>query len=171
MLKIANRWLMRGCWSPNDQGRRSYDRFRERVMFPIRDKRGRVIGFGGRVLGDAPPKYLNSRKPIFSIKVASCMVFGEAQQDNADPQRPLVVEGYGCGGAGAMALTTPWHPWGRQPPPIYIQLLFRATNNVICCYDGDRAGRDVAWRALETAPPYMTDDASYALCFTRRRRS
>ena len=58
----------------NDQGR-SYDRFRERVMFPIRDKRGRVIGFGGRVLGDALPKYLNSPETDISIKVASCMAF------------------------------------------------------------------------------------------------
>jgi DNA primase len=77
----------------NDQGR-SYDRFRERVMFPIRDKRGRVIGFGGRVLGDALPKYLNSPETDIFHKGRQLYGLYEAQQDNAEPPRLLVVEGY-----------------------------------------------------------------------------
>lgn len=77
----------------NDQGR-SYDRFRERVMFPIRDKRGRVIGFGGRVLGNDTPKYLNSPETDIFHKGRQLYGLYEAQQDNAEPNRLLVVEGY-----------------------------------------------------------------------------
>ncbi|XNM88808.1 toprim domain-containing protein [Escherichia coli] len=77
----------------NDQGR-SYDRFRERVMFPICDKRGRVIGFGGRVLGNDTPKYLNSPETDIFHKGRQLYGLYEAQQDNAEPDRLLVVEGY-----------------------------------------------------------------------------
>lgn len=82
-----------GMLVTNDQGR-SYDRFRERVMFPIRDKRGRVIGFGGRVLGDALPKYLNSPETDIFHKGRQLYGLYEAQQDNPEPPRLLVVEGY-----------------------------------------------------------------------------
>ncbi|VEB89359.1 DNA primase [Citrobacter koseri] len=77
----------------NDQGR-TYDRFRNRVMFPIRDKRGRVIGFGGRVLGNDTPKYLNSPETDIFHKGRQLYGLYEAQQHNAEPQRLLVVEGY-----------------------------------------------------------------------------
>ena len=82
-----------GMLVTNDQGR-SYDRFRERVMFPIRDKRGRVIGFGGRVLGNDTPKYLNSPETDIFHKGRQLYGLYEAQQDNAEPNRLLVVEGY-----------------------------------------------------------------------------
>ncbi len=201
-----------GMLVTNDQGR-SYDRFRERVMFPIRDKRGRVIGFGGRVLGNDTPKYLNSPETDIFHKGRQLYGLYEAQQDNAEPNRLLVVEGYMDVVALAQyginyAVADIFHK-GRQLYGLYeaqqdnaepnrllvvegymdvvalaqyginyavaslgtsttadhIQLLFRATNNVICCYDGDRAGRDAAWRALETALPYMTDGRQLRFMF------
>ena len=149
----------------NDQGR-SYDRFRERVMFPIRDKRGRVIGFGGRVLGDALPKYLNSPETDIFHKGRQLYGLYEAQQDNAEPPRLLVVEGYMDVVALAQYdINYAVASLGTSTTADHIQLLFRVTNNVICCYDGDRAGRDAAWRALETALPYMTDGRQLRFMF------
>lgn len=149
----------------NDQGR-SYDRFRERVMFPIRDKRGRVIGFGGRVLGNDTPKYLNSPETDIFHKGRQLYGLYEAQQDNAEPNRLLVVEGYMDVVALAQyGINYAVASLGTSTTADHIQLLFRATNNVICCYDGDRAGRDAAWRALETALPYMTDGRQLRFMF------
>ncbi len=154
-----------GMLVTNDQGR-SYDRFRERVMFPIRDKRGRVIGFGGRVLGDALPKYLNSPETDIFHKGRQLYGLYEAQQDNADPNRLLVVEGYMDVVALAQyGINYAVASLGTSTTADHIQLLFRVTNNVICCYDGDRAGREAAWRALETALPYMTDGRQLRFMF------
>lgn len=154
-----------GMLVTNDQGR-SYDRFRERVMFPIRDKRGRVIGFGGRVLGDALPKYLNSPETDIFHKGRQLYGLYEAQQDNAEPPRLLVVEGYMDVVALAQYdINYAVASLGTSTTADHIQLLFRVTNNVICCYDGDRAGRDAAWRALETALPYMTDGRQLRFMF------
>ena len=149
----------------NDQGR-SYERFRGRVMFPIRDKRGRVIGFGGRVLGNDTPKYLNSPETDIFHKGRQLYGLYEAQQDNAEPNRLLVVEGYMDVVALAQyGINYAVASLGTSTTADHIQLLFRATNNVICCYDGDRAGRDAAWRALETALPYMTDGRQLRFMF------
>ncbi|KZR31595.1 DNA primase [Enterobacter quasihormaechei] len=154
-----------GMLVTNDQGR-SYDRFRERVMFPIRDKRGRVIGFGGRVLGDALPKYLNSPETDIFHKGRQLYGLYEAQQENAEPPRLLVVEGYMDVVALAQYdINYAVASLGTSTTADHIQLLFRVTNNVICCYDGDRAGRDAAWRALETALPYMTDGRQLRFMF------
>ena len=154
-----------GMLVTNDQGR-SYDRFRERVMFPIRDKRGRVIGFGGRVLGDALPKYLNSPETDIFHKGRQLYGLYEAQQAAAEPQRLLVVEGYMDVVALAQYdINYAVASLGTSTTADHIQLLFRATHNVICCYDGDRAGRDAAWRALETALPYMTDGRQLRFMF------
>ncbi len=154
-----------GMLVTNDQGR-SYDRFRERVMFPIRDKRGRVIGFGGRVLGNDTPKYLNSPETDIFHKGRQLYGLYEAQQDNAEPNRLLVVEGYMDVVALAQyGINYAVASLGTSTTADHIQLLFRATNNVICCYDGDRAGRDAAWRALETALPYMTDGRQLRFMF------
>ena len=154
-----------GMLVTNDQGR-SYDRFRERVMFPIRDKRGRVIGFGGRVLGDATPKYLNSPETDIFHKGRQLYGLYEAQQHEAEPQRLLVVEGYMDVVALAQYdINYAVASLGTSTTADHIQLLFRVTNNVICCYDGDRAGRDAAWRALETALPYMTDGRQLRFMF------
>ena len=154
-----------GMLVTNDQGR-SYDRFRERVMFPIRDKRGRVIGFGGRVLGDGMPKYLNSPETDIFHKGRQLYGLYEAQQAAAEPQRLLVGEGYMDVVALAQYdINYAVASLGTSTTADHIQLLFRVTHNVICCYDGDRAGRDAAWRALETALPYMTDGRQLRFMF------
>lgn len=154
-----------GMLVTNDKGR-SYDRFRERVMFPIRDKRGRVIGFGGRVVGDALPKYLNSPETDIFHKGRQLYGLYEAQQDNHEPARLLVVEGYMDVVALAQyGINYAVASLGTSTTADHIQLLFRATHQVICCYDGDRAGRDAAWRALETALPYMTDGRQLRFMF------
>ncbi|EKS1843369.1 DNA primase [Cronobacter muytjensii] len=154
-----------GMLVTNDKGR-SYDRFRERVMFPIRDKRGRVIGFGGRVLGDALPKYLNSPETEIFHKGRQLYGLYEVQQSDPNPPRLLVVEGY----MDVVALSQydinyAVASLGTATTAEHIQMLFRVTNNVICCYDGDRAGRSAAWRALETALPYMTDGRQLRFMF------
>ena len=154
-----------GMLVTNDQGR-SYDRIRERVMFPIRDKRGRVIGFGGRVLGNDTPKYLNSPETDIFHKGRQLYGLYEAQQDNDEPQRLLVVEGYMDVVALAQyGINYAVASLGTSTTADHIQLLFRVTKNVICCYDGDRAGRDAAWRALETALPYMSDGRQLRFMF------
>ncbi|MNL97805.1 DNA primase [compost metagenome] len=154
-----------GMLVTNDQGR-SYDRFRERVMFPIRDKRGRVIAFGGRVLGDGMPKYLNSPETEVFHKGRQLYGLYEAQQNHPTPQRLLVVEGY----MDVVALAQYGIDYavaslGTSTTAEHIQLLFRATDNVVCCYDGDRAGREAAWRALETALPYLNDGRQLRFMF------
>jgi DNA primase len=154
-----------GMLVTNDKGR-SYDRFRERVMFPIRDKRGRVIGFGGRVLGDALPKYLNSPETDIFHKGRQLYGLYEAQQSNPEPTRLLVVEGYmDVVALAQFGISYAVASLGTSTTADHIQLLFRATDNVVCCYDGDRAGRDAAWRALETALPYMTDGRQLRFMF------
>ena len=154
-----------GMLVTNDQGR-TYDRFRERVMFPIRDKRGRVIAFGGRVLGEGMPKYLNSPETEVFHKGRQLYGLYEAQQSHSTLQRLLVVEGY----MDVVALAQYGIDYavaslGTSTTAEHIQLLFRATDNVICCYDGDRAGREAAWRALETALPYLNDGRQLRFMF------
>jgi len=133
-----------------------YDRFRERVMFPIRDSRGRVIGFGGRVLGDDTPKYLNSPEtPIFHKGQALYGLY-EARQANRSISRLLIVEGYmdvvmlaqnGIRYAVATLGTATTHE--------HLELMFRTTSEIVFCFDGDRAGREAANRALENSLPVM----------------
>ncbi|KOO13575.1 DNA primase [Vibrio xuii] len=144
-----------GMLIENDKGNR-YDRFRGRVMFPIRDRRGRVIGFGGRVLGDGTPKYLNSPEtPIFH-KGKELYGLYEVMQAYREPPKVLVVEGY----MDVVALAQYDVDYsvaslGTSTTGDHIQLLFRQTNTVVCCYDGDRAGKEAAWRALENALQYL----------------
>ncbi|MDE1514692.1 DNA primase [Vibrio sp. dsl-7] len=144
-----------GMLIENDNGRR-YDRFRGRVMFPIRDRRGRVIGFGGRITEQGTPKYLNSPEtPIFH-KGKELYGLYEVLQAYREPPQILVVEGY----MDVVALAQYGVDYsvaslGTSTTGDHLQLLFRQTNQVICCYDGDRAGRDAAWRALENALDYL----------------
>ncbi|OQP30955.1 DNA primase [Pantoea latae] len=154
-----------GMLVSNDKGR-TYDRFRERVMFPIRDKRGRVIGFGGRVLGNDTPKYLNSPEtPIFH-KGRQLYGLYEAQKNHPQPARLLVVEGYmDVVALAQFGIDYAVASLGTSTTAEHIQLLFRSTDTVICCYDGDRAGREAAWRALETALPYMNDGRQLRFMF------
>lgn len=147
--------LTAGMVIENDSGKR-YDRFRDRLMFPIRDRRGRVIGFGGRVLGEGTPKYLNSPEtPIFH-KGNELYGLYELKQRHRDPQRVLIVEGY----MDVVALAQfnvdyAVASLGTSTTADQFQLLLRSAKEVICCYDGDRAGKEAAWRALETALPLL----------------
>lgn len=140
------------------EGGKRYDRFRERIMFPIRDRRGRVIGFGGRVLNDDKPKYLNSPEtPIFH-KGHELYGLYEARQAHRELPRLLVVEGYMDVVALAQyGIRYAVASLGTAVTPEHIEQLFRACDEVVFCFDGDRAGRDAAWRGLEIALPHMRD--------------
>ena len=145
---------------------RPYDRFRGRIMFPIRDKRGRVIGFGGRVLGDGTPKYLNSPETRIYHKGQELYGLYEAKQANKQLTRLVVVEGY----MDVVALAQHGVNYavaslGTSTTEDQVQVLFRTVKEVICCYDGDRAGRDAAWRAMENALPLIKDGMSLKFVF------
>ncbi len=154
-----------GMLIESDNGRH-YDRFRGRVMFPIRDRRGRVIGFGGRVIGEGTPKYLNSPEtPIFH-KGKELYGLYEALQAYKDLPQALVVEGY----MDVVALAQYGVDYavaslGTATTGDHMQLLFRQTSTVVCCYDGDRAGREAAWRAMEQALPYLNDGRQLKFMF------
>ncbi|MFH0262404.1 DNA primase [Vibrio barjaei] len=154
-----------GMLIENDKGNR-YDRFRGRIMFPIRDRRGRVIGFGGRVLGNDTPKYLNSPEtPIFH-KGKELYGLYEVLQAYREPPQILVVEGY----MDVVALAQYGVDYsvaslGTSTTGDHLQVLFRQTSTVVCCYDGDRAGRDAAWRAMENALPYLNDGRQLKFMF------
>lgn len=147
-LKLVNR---------NDNGR-YYDFFRDRVMFPIRDRRGRVVGFGGRVLSGDGPKYLNSPETRIFHKGRELYGFYEVKQAHRSIEQVVIVEGYMDVVALAQAgIDFAVASLGTATTTEQLQMLFRATKRVTCCYDGDRAGRDAAWRALENALPLLTD--------------
>lgn len=154
-----------GMLIENDNGRR-YDRFRGRVMFPIHDRRGRVIGFGGRVLGDGTPKYLNSPEtPIFH-KGRELYGLYEVLQAHREPEKLLVVEGYmDVVALAQFGVDYAVASLGTSTTGDHIQMMFRQTGTVVCCYDGDRAGRDAAWRAMEQALPYLNDGRQLKFMF------
>lgn len=135
-----------------------YDRFRGRVMFPIRDRRGRIIAFGGRVIGPGEPKYLNSPEtPIFH-KGRELYGLYEARKSNTRLERLYVVEGYMDVIALAQAgVRNAVATLGTATTRDHLERLFRVVPQVVFCFDGDRAGRQAAWRALETAMPVMRD--------------
>lgn len=155
-LKLTNR---------NENGR-EYDFFRDRIMFPIRDKRGRVIGFGGRVLGDGTPKYLNSPETRLFHKGRELYGLYEARQNQDRLEQLLVVEGY----MDVVALSEHGIQFavaclGTATTSEHMQTMFRFCGKVICCYDGDRAGRDAAWRALQSALPNLKDGVELNFVF------
>lgn len=149
--------LEAGMLVQNEAGR-TYDRFRDRVMFPIRDQRGRIIAFGGRVLGDDKPKYLNSPEtPVFS-KGRELYGLYQARQANRKLDRVLVVEGYMDVIALAQHdITQATATLGTATSQIHLERLYRLTPEVVFCFDGDAAGRKAALRALETVLPCMED--------------
>jgi DNA primase len=153
--RSLDKLLTAGMLIENDSGKR-YDRFRDRLMFPIRDRRGRVIGFGGRVLGEGTPKYLNSPEtPIFH-KGNELYGLYELKQRHRDPQQILIVEGYmDVVALAQFEVDYAVASLGTSTTAEQFQLLVRSAKEVICCYDGDRAGREAAWRALETALPLL----------------
>jgi DNA primase len=148
-----------------DGGKR-YDRFRDRIMFPIHDSRGRVIGFGGRVLGAGEPKYLNSPEtPVFS---KGRELYGLYLARNAlrNAGRVVVVEGY----MDVVALAQHGIEYavatlGTATTPVHAQKLFRLTDSVVYCFDGDNAGRKAAWRALENTLPVIADGKNATFLF------
>lgn len=133
-----------------------YDRFRDRIMFPIRNKRGQIIAFGGRSLGNEMPKYLNSPETNFYHKSQELYGLYEALQANPQFKRIIVVEGY----LDVIALhqhgfTETVATLGTAISTQHIQTLLRVSNSLIFCFDGDLAGKTAAWRALEIAFPLM----------------
>ncbi len=135
-----------------------YDRFRDRIQFPIRDRRGRTVGFGGRVLGEDTPKYLNSPESSIFHKGRELYGLYEARKAVRRLDRILVVEGYMDVVALAQfdinyAVAT----LGTSTTPDHLERLYRTVPEVVFCFDGDRAGRAAAWRALENALPVLTD--------------
>ncbi|MHB1284224.1 MAG: DNA primase, partial [Metallibacterium scheffleri] len=167
-----------GLLASNEQGRR-YDRFRERLMIPILDRRGRVIAFGGRIVAgalparadqpaDAParaaaaagdgPNYLNSPETALFHKGRELFALWQVRQAAGTPPCVVVVEGY----LDAIALHQHGLPQavatlGTATTPEHAEMLFRATPDVVFCFDGDRAGRGAAWRALEATLPRLRD--------------
>lgn len=162
----ANQQLIDLGMAISGDKKRPYDRFRGRIMFPISDKRGRVIGFGGRVLGDEKPKYLNSPETRVYHKGQELYGLHEAKQANKKLTRLIVVEGY----MDVVALAQHGVDYavaslGTATTFEQLQTLFRTVPDVICCYDGDRAGRDAAWRAMENALPLIRDGFSLKFVF------
>ena len=149
----------------NEQGRR-YDFFRDRIMFPIRDRRGRVVGFGGRVLDDGGPKYLNSPETRIFHKGHELYGFYQVRQHNRQLDSVLIVEGYmDVVALSQYGINQATAALGTATTPEHIQMLVRATSHIVCCYDGDRAGREAAWRALENALPALKDGVRLSFLF------
>jgi DNA primase len=141
----------------NEKGR-TYDRFRQRVVFPIRDQRGRVIAFGGRVLGDDKPKYLNSPETEIFHKGRELYGLYQAVQANRQLQRIIVVEGY----MDVIALAQHGISWatatlGTATSEAHLEKIYRRCAEVVFCFDGDEAGRKAAVRAMEAALNCMQD--------------
>ncbi|MCX2983370.1 DNA primase [Halieaceae bacterium IMCC14734] len=141
----------------NEDGR-VYDRFRNRVVFPIRDQRGRVIAFGGRVLGDDKPKYLNSPETEIFHKGRELYGLYHAQKLNRQLQRIVVVEGYmDVIALGQHGITWAVATLGTATSTAHLEKIYRRCSEVVFCFDGDEAGRKAATRALESALPAMQD--------------
>lgn len=153
----------------NEQGRR-YDRFRDRIMFPIHDQKGQVIGFGGRVLGgdgdDAGPKYLNSPETPLFQKGHELYGLFLARRAIREAGKVLVVEGYmdvvalAQHGVGYAVATL-----GTATTPYHITKLMRQTDDIVFCFDGDAAGRKAAWRAAINSLPALTDGLRLSFLF------
>ena len=158
-----------GLITRNDQGRR-YDRFRDRIMFPIHDQRGQVIGFGGRVLGgesdETGPKYLNSPETPLFQKGQELYGLFQARKAIRDNHRVVVVEGY----MDVVALAQNGVEYavatlGTATTPTHIVKLMRQTDSIVFCFDGDAAGRKAAWRAAVNSLPALGDGLLLSFCF------
>ncbi|PCJ16627.1 MAG: DNA primase [SAR86 cluster bacterium] len=143
-----------------------YDRFRHRIIFPIRDSRGRTIAFGGRVLGDDKPKYLNSPEtPVFH-KGAELYGLHEAKKSGGKFKRMLIVEGYmDVIALAQMGIRNSVATLGTATSARHMTRLFRLVPEVVFCFDGDDAGRKAAWRALESSLPEMEDGRQIRFLF------
>jgi DNA primase len=150
----------------NTNAVRYYDRFRDRIIFPIRDSRGRTIAFGGRVLGDDKPKYLNSPEtPVFH-KGAELYGLFEAKKANNKLKRILIVEGYmDVIALAQMGIRNSVATLGTATSDRHLIRLFRLVTEVVFCFDGDNAGRTAAWRALEASLSEMQDGRQVKFLF------
>ena len=163
--EAAERLLATGLVIRKDDGKH-YDRFRDRLMFPIRDARGRTIGFGGRVMGDGEPKYLNSPETVLFHKGRELYGLYEARQALRHIERLVVVEGYmdvvalARNGIDFAAATL-----GTATTGDHLNRLFRLTENAYFSFDGDRAGKKAAWRALENALPQIREGRQIRFVF------
>jgi DNA primase len=143
-----------------------YDRFRDRVMFPIRDARGRTIGFGGRVLDKGEPKYLNSPETELFHKGRELYGLYEARQASRTLTRIMVVEGYmDVVRLHQAGITYAVATLGTATTPEHLQRVFRICQELIFCFDGDRAGRAAAWRALENSLNFVRDGRQIRFLF------
>lgn len=157
--RLVERLEVAGLVSRNTRDN-TYDRFRDRVMFPIVDRRGRVIAFGGRLMSDDAdaPKYLNSPETPLFHKGRELFGFWQARQANRKLERLIVVEGYmDVLALHQHGLTQAVATLGTATTGDHVQLLFRNAADVYFCFDGDRAGRQAAWRAVESMLPHMRD--------------
>jgi len=143
-----------------------YDRFRDRLMFPIRDSRGRVIGFGGRIIDQGEPKYLNSPETPLFHKGRELYGLYEARQARADFKRLMIVEGYmDVVRLHQAGITYAVATLGTATTQEHLNKIFRLTSEVVFCFDGDRAGRQAAWRALENSLPMARDGRELKFMF------
>lgn len=143
-----------------------YDRFRDRLMFPIRDARGRVLGFGGRVVDQGEPKYLNSPETPLFHKGRELYGIYEARQARSDFKRLLIVEGYmDVVRLHQAGITYAVATLGTATTQEHLNKIFRLTSELIFCFDGDRAGLQAAWRALENALPLARDGRELKFMF------
>lgn len=149
-----------------EEENKRYDRFRERIIFPIRDTRGRTIAFGGRVLSDDKPKYLNSPETTVFHKGRELYGLYEANRSHQSTGNLLVVEGYMDVVALAQhEIENAVATLGTAVSEAHLEKLFRYTNEVVFCFDGDKAGRQAGKRALETSLALMTDGRSAKFLF------
>lgn len=163
--QIKKKLLDAGLTVVNSQGR-EYDRFRERVMFPIRDIRGRTIAFGGRVLDDSKPKYLNSPETKLFRKSDTLYGLYEARQVCRSLDRVLVVEGYmDVVALSQFGIDFAVATLGTSLTSQHLDRLSRQTAQVIVCFDGDKAGHTAAKRALDTMLPFLSDEFSIRFLF------
>ena len=157
--------LETGLVIENDEGKR-YDRFRDRIMFPIVNVRGQVIGFGGRVLDKGEPKYLNSPETPLFEKGRELYGLYQAQKAIRAEKMALVVEGYmDVVALAQLGVDYAVATLGTATTPYHVQKLLRLTDQVVFCFDGDTAGRRAAWRALENALPYLQDGKQLRFLF------
>jgi len=145
---------------------KQYDRFRDRIMFPILNQKGQIIGFGGRVLEQEEPKYLNSPETILFEKGRELYNFFSARRAIREANYVVVVEGYMDVIALAQhGIDNTVAALGTATTGIHIQKLLRQTDNIVFCFDGDRAGRKAAWRALENSLALLSDGKHLSFLF------
>jgi DNA primase len=145
---------------------RHYDRFRDRIMFPIRNTKGQVIGFGGRIIDQGEPKYLNSPEtPLFQKGLELYGLF-EARREIREAGFAIVVEGYmDVVALAQLGVTNAVATLGTACTTQHVQKLARTTDHVVFSFDGDAAGRRAAWRALQASLPYASDDKTFTFLF------